>query len=102
MIDVKSLGKYLKHIEERYSQYCTWDNKLVASYSIGRKYVKVVTKNTFSSQKTVHSFIVLKDTNKFKAGDILMAASWAAPATNFARGNILDENLSRVRWTGVI
>lgn len=102
MINVKSLGKYLNHIEESYSQFCTWDNKIIASYSVGRKYVKVFTKNTHSSQKTVHSFIVIKDTNKFKAGDILMAASWSAPATNFARGNIVDENLSRVRWTGVI
>ena len=61
-------------------------------YEFGNKYIKVITKNS------VHSFIVIKDTPKFKRGDILMAKSWKAPATNFARGNILTT--FNVRWTG--
>lgn len=59
----------------------------------GLKYIKVIT------GLHVHSFIVKKDTNKFKCGDILMAASWKAPATNFARGNIFESY--KVRWSGV-
>lgn len=63
----------------------------------GSKYVKVLIRGS------VHSFIVAKPMSKFKVGDILMAKSFKAPATNFARGNILDPNFdfSTVRWAGV-
>jgi hypothetical protein len=64
----------------------------------GRKYLKVVKK--MGSQEMVWGFIVKKDDKKFRAGDILKAASWAAPARNQARGNILDGDFSWVRWTG--
>jgi hypothetical protein len=63
----------------------------------GSKYVKVLIRGS------VHSFIVSKPMCKFKVGDILMAKSFKAPATNFARGNILDPNFdfTTVRWAGV-
>lgn len=53
-----------------------------------RKYFKVITNGS------VHSFIV-KETGScggkvWNQGDILKAASWKAPATNFSRGNILE------------
>lgn len=63
---------------------------------VGSKYIKVITRNS------VHSFIVRNDTGKFKAGDILKAASWKSPATNFVRGNLFAKTFDRVRWTGVI
>ena len=63
----------------------------------GRKYLKVI--KTMGTQRMVWGFIVKNDTNKFRAGDILMAAGWKAPATNKARGNILDGGY-RIRWTG--
>ena len=68
----------------------------------GNKYIKVVT-NRYGHSDTcsVHSFIVKKDDGKFKAGDILKAASWAAPAKNFSRGNVLTGNFGSVRWAGV-
>lgn len=62
---------------------------------IGSKYAKVV------ANGSVHSFIVIKDTPKFKAGDILMARSFNSPATNFARGNIFTRNYPTLSWTGV-
>lgn len=37
---------------------------------------------------------------KFKFGDILKAATWRAPATNKARGNIMSGDFSWVLWTG--
>jgi len=62
----------------------------------GRKYVKVV--KTLGTQQMVWGFIMKDDDSKFKKGDILMAASWAAPARNKARGNIFGEY--RIQWTG--
>jgi hypothetical protein len=59
----------------------------------GRKYVKVI------KGGSVWGFIVKEDDKKFKAGDILKAASWASPAKNKARGNILDGGYS-IQWTG--
>lgn len=64
----------------------------------GRKYLKVVKK--LGNQEMVWGFIVKKDDKQFRAGDILKAATWAAPARNKARGNILDGDFSWVRWTG--
>ena len=62
----------------------------------GSKYIKVCT----NKGGTVHSFILKKDAGKFRAGDILKAASYAAPALNFARGNVLAGDWKNVRWTG--
>jgi hypothetical protein len=64
--------------------------------SEGNKYIKVI------SGTSAHSFIQKEDDKKFKAGDILKAASWTQPAKNFARGNIYDGSSFRTRitWTG--
>lgn len=63
----------------------------------GRKYIKV-TKKISDNQTHVWGFIMKDDDQKFKKGDILMAASWASPARNKARGNIFEDY--SVRWTG--
>lgn len=77
------------NIEDMVKRFC---------YSVkaieGKKYIKVTTGNS------VHSFIVKADHGKFKRGDILKAATYAAPAKNFARGNILTGTYPNVRWTG--
>lgn len=59
----------------------------------GRKYIKVMTGGS------VWGFVMKADDAKFKAGDILKAAGWAAPARNKARGNIFND-LTWVQWTG--
>jgi len=59
----------------------------------GQKYTKVI------RDGSVWGFIVNDDGPRFKKGDILKAASWAAPATNSARGNIFDDDYS-IAWTG--
>ena len=60
--------------------------------SEGKKYIKVI------SNRSVWGFIVKNDDGKFKRGDILKAASWAAPAKNAARGNVFDGY--SICWTG--
>lgn len=94
--------KYLDAIVAEYAKWCGEaeirdsridEFKSELGFKEGNKYIKVIKRGS------VHSFIVNTDSDaKFKRGDILMAASWAAPARNFARGNILGAYT--VRWTG--
>ena len=65
-------------------------------YTVGQKYIKVI-----SEAGSVSGFIVnTENDKKFALGDILKPAGWRGPAKNFARGNILERNFSRLRWTG--
>ena len=67
------------------------DNLRIAE---GNKYIKVITGSS------VWGFIVNTDKDKkFRKGDILMAAGYAAPTRNKARGNILDGGYT-IAWTG--
>jgi len=67
------------------------DNLRIAE---GNKYIKVITGSS------VWGFVVNTDKDKkFRKGDILMAASYAAPTRNKARGNILDGGYT-IAWTG--
>ena len=59
----------------------------------GPKYIKIIRQNA------VHAFIVKKDFKHFKVGDVLKPASWAAPALNQPRGNVLKGNYP-MQWTG--
>lgn len=103
--NIQEFGNYLTKIKADYHRWqdradgCTKVKDAMfddfcenLNYKCGKKYMKVM------NGHSVHSFIVLEDEGKFKAGDILKPASWAAPAKNFARGNILDPNV-RVAWT---
>lgn len=76
----------------------------------GRNYIKIVRNDCDRpDRKSVAGFVVKKAPkaidNKtkqpFNVGDMLMAASWNAPATNFARGNVFDFNPHLIRWTGI-
>jgi len=65
----------------------------------GSKYIKIVT-GKHGGQRSVWGFIVNTDKDKkFKMGDILKPAGWAAPARNAARGNILKGGYV-INWTG--
>lgn len=65
-------------------------------FEVGRKYIKITQHNG----GRVWGFVMLDSDKKFKAGDILKAASWATPARNKARGNILADQFDMVQWTG--
>lgn len=72
-----------------YEDYCQG-----IRFEEGRKYIKVITGSS------VWGFIMKADDKKFKAGDILKAAGWNAPARNKPRGNVLEGNFDWVQWTG--
>jgi len=55
----------------------------------GSRYWKIIGSNGGGSQRSVKGFIVKAGDKKFREGDMLKAAGWAAPARNFARGNVL-------------
>ena len=100
------INKYLEHIKASYRQLRTGPHPIreemereindALTVSAGRKYLKVI----IGPQSSSHSFIVLVGDNKFKRGDVLMAASWNAPARNFARANLADGNYMNISWTG--
>lgn len=93
-----ALHKYADHLVANYNE-SGHDGNYQLSFDRGRKFLKVVS-NSWGSQ-SVHSFICIKEHDGWKYGDILKAASWAQPAKNFARGNVLDVNSYKaVRWTG--
>ena len=67
-----------------------------------RRYWKIISTNGSGTSKSVSGFIVKAGDKKFREGDMLKAAGWAAPARNFSRGNVLDgSGVDNVRWTGI-
>lgn len=101
--DFPGLVEYLEHIKADYAKWSTqspYRDEFIADFNdnlrveVGSKFIKVVSKGS------AHSFICLRDMGKFTKGDILKAASWAAPAKNFARGNLMARDFGSVRWTG--
>jgi hypothetical protein len=100
-----ALAMYADHLIK---DYYRWDksgvdlraeSKFEIDYNRGRKFLKVVSKHYGST--SVHSFICVKAHDQWKVGDILKAASWAQPAKNFARGNVLNpSSYYNHRWTG--
>lgn len=106
MISEQLLQAYAAHIKSDYVRW--WGEKagedsvkrMIAEFKItfktGKSYIKVM------KEGSVHSFIVNTKDNKFPFGTILKAASWKAPAMNFARGDITDtKTWNAIRWTGV-
>jgi hypothetical protein len=102
---VKGLAEYMLYILKDYNKWVAQSPTEVRirmakefedslRYEIGSKYIKII------SNSSAHSFIVKKDGGKFNRGDILKANSWKAPATNFVRGNILNNQYGAIAWTG--
>ena len=67
----------------------------------GSRYWKITGTSGSGTSRSVKGFIVKAGDKKFLEGDMLKAAGWAAPARNFARGNVLEGDLHGVRWTGI-
>jgi len=91
----ESSAHYSKIKNEMEEDYC---NGLEVTE--GSRYWKITSGRR--NQRSVSGFIVKAGDKKFQEGDMLKAAGWAAPARNFARGNVLDgTGLGNARWTGI-
>lgn len=90
--DCRSPDMIGDEIRDRVRQEMT--DRFVNSVQVesGSKYLRVVVSGS------AHSFIMLRDDAKFQRGDILKAASWRAPARNFARGNVFT--VTKISWAG--
>ena len=93
-----ALYKYTDHLTADYNSTGSTGGYSI-SYVRGRKFLKVV--STSWNSPSVHSFICIKEHDGWKYGDILKAATWAQPAKNFARGNVLNtDSYKYMSWTG--
>jgi hypothetical protein len=99
-----ALTEYMDKIQLDYDKFnsnfdqTVYKNKmprLNVTINTGSKFYKVVV------NKSVHSFVCKKAHDKWQVGDILKAASWKAPAKNFVRGNVLTQEYTSLRWSGV-
>ena len=91
-----ALGEYADHLVASYGRP---DVEFKVDFIEGSKFLKVAVGTNGS--RSSHSFIVLKPHDGFKFGDILKAATWKAPAKNFARGNVLTGDFKSIRWCGI-
>ena len=93
----EAMDNLLNNINTNYHKGFPKNKDMVLSLVAGRKFIKVVNENS------VWGFVAKKDgVHKglpMKAGDVLKAASWRAPAKH-TRGNIFDKNQDYFRWTG--
>ena len=101
-----ALDDYADYLKANYNArgYSRPDRQLTVEFDMGSKFIKVIVGHTNDTSRSSHSFIVLGEykgaKNTFKHGDILKSASWRAPAKNFARGNILENDYGTISWAG--
>ena len=111
--ETKDMVEALSYMEtamiEDYNHFMCRDDEVTANMRFefatgievlyGKKYIKIVT-GKHGGNRSVWGFIVnTHEDKKFKKGDLLKAAGWAAPARNAARGNILEGEYA-INWTG--
>ena len=94
--NVEEFNRAIEIREEMTEEYCKG-----LEVTEGSRYWKIIS-NDRGGGRSVKGFIAKAGDKKFREGDMLKAAGWAAPARNFARGNVLDgRGVNEVRWTGI-
>lgn len=70
-------------------------------FEFGKKYVRIVHLRG-QDQRSCAGFVICDNKHKeFALGTLLKAASWKAPATNKARGNVFELEGKQIAWTGI-
>ena len=102
------IGRTVHQNVEKFSRDIEIRDEMIENYNAGlkveenRRYWKITSTNGSGTQRSVSGFIVKAGDKKFREGDMLKAAGWAAPARNFAWGNVLDgTGFENARWTGI-
>ena len=94
--NVEEFNRAIEIREEMTEEYCNGHE-----VTEGSRYWKIIS-NDRGGGRSVKGFIAKAGDKKFREGDMLKPAGWAAPARNFARGNVLDgTGLGNARWTGI-
>ena len=94
--NVEEFNRAIEIREEMTEEYC---NGLEVTE--GSRYWKIIS-NDRGGGMSVKGFIAKAGDKKFREGDMLKPAGWAAPARNFARGNVLDgTGIANARCTGI-
>ena len=94
--NVEEFNRAIDIREEMTEEYCKG-----LEVTEGSRYWKIIS-NDRGGGRSVKGFIAKAGDKKFREGDMLKPAGWAAPARNFARGNVLDgTGVYNVRWTGI-
>jgi len=98
-----ALNRLLDNIHKDYQgwssriEYSSGTERVDITIKTGRKFIKIIRDNS------VWGFVAKADgTHKgvpMKAGDVLKAAGWSAPAKH-TRGNIFDGKQDYFSWTG--
>ena len=99
-----AIQDYVDHLQDNYNTTAS-GQFITFTYEIGRKYAHVIMQHyhhfdATPTQRSSHSWVMLKDDKKFKFGDILKSATWRGPARNFKRGNVLTGDFRNIRWCG--
>ena len=94
--NVEEFNRAIEIREEMTEEYCKG-----LEVTEGSRYWKIIS-NDRGGGRSVKGFVAKAGDKKFREGDLLKPAGWAAPARNFARGNVLDgTGVYNVRWTGI-
>ena len=94
--NVEEFNRAIEIREEMTEEYCKG-----LEVTEGSRYWKIIS-NDRGGGRSVKGFIAKAGDKKFLEGDLLKPAGWAAPARNFARGNVLTgKGVDSVRWTGI-
>ena len=69
-------------------------------YEVHTKYIKFMSASRGGGLCGKCFVVNTENDKKFRCGDILKPGGGMGPTRNFARGNILENDFSGVRWTG--
>lgn len=98
-----AVTRYMTECSEHYTR--TFDSAAQTgrrpeyTMELGRKFIRIWCGFHGETGRSCHAFVVIQHP-KFATGDLLLPATWKAPALNAARGNVLVPSSYIPLWTG--